>query len=109
MFVARLAGIEQAATVTMPSSTGMVTKVSGSMADTANKRLDIRCVTTSDAARPITVPREVSTRPGRKASARMSHGCALLACNRAHVLRLKRSDAHHLVPTSLKFVWHDFK
>jgi hypothetical protein len=31
--------------------------------------------------------------------------------NRSHAYTfcLKRTDAHHLVPTSLKFVWHRFK
>src|ERR1700716_761249 len=39
--VARLAGIKQAAIVTIPSSTGTTANVIGSLADTPNRRLDI--------------------------------------------------------------------
>src|SRR5882757_1816288 len=74
--VARLAGIKQAAIVTIPSNTVTTANVIGSLADTPNRRLDISRVTTIDAAKPTMVPVAVRTRPGRNARPRIFRGRA---------------------------------
>src|SRR6476661_2144944 len=74
--VARLAGIKQAAIVTIPSTTGTAANVIGSLADTPNRRLDISRVTPIDAVKPTMVPVAVRTRPGRNARPRMFRGIA---------------------------------
>ena len=61
--VARLAGMKQAAIVTIPSSTGTTANVMGSLADTPNRRLDISRVTRIDAPRPTTAPKPTISRP----------------------------------------------
>src|SRR6476661_4264569 len=74
--VARLAGMKQAAIVTIPSGTGTTANVIGSLADTPNRRLDISRVTAIDAPRPAMVPVALRMRPGRNARPTISRGFA---------------------------------
>src|SRR6266566_5580833 len=66
ILVARRAGSQQASNATVASSTGMTTKLSGSVAATPKRRLRIKCVSANAPARPMRTPTAASFIPCRR-------------------------------------------